>query len=218
MMAVHFASFRPAHLLGSLLLGLGGALLAAAPACSSDNTPVGAGGSSGMGGSGGDVSLCGAAVPAAGTDDQCTGDGGPIMQEATTCPSVAGDAAVADTVYPDPHNGTAAPDDDCKYNVTYGVECTGGATTFSITLTSRVTPGMPLTGADPQIEALLGVAHPLPNPLPVTTEVGNGMYKISGVHFDMMGKWMVRFHFFETCLDTEETSKHAHVSFWVNVP
>ena len=50
------------------------------------------------------------------------------------------------------------------------------------------------------------------------TELGNGMYKISGVHFDMTGKWMVRFHFFETCLDTEETSKHAHVSFWLNVP
>jgi len=212
MIPVHFASFRSANLLGSALLGLGLALAAAAPACSSDNAPVGAGGS------GGSVSLCATPVPATGADNQCIDDAGPIKQAATTCPSVAGDAAVADTTYPDPHNGTESADYDCKYNVAYALECTDGATTISITLTSRASPDMPLTGAAPVIEAILGAAHPLPNPSPVTTEVGNGVYKISGVHFDMAGKWTVRFHFFETCLDTEETSKHAHVAFWLNVP
>jgi hypothetical protein len=134
----------------------------------------------------------------------------------------AADAAPADTdagpeMYPEAHNGTEASDDDCKYDIKYSVDCTSGVSTFTVTLTSRTT-GMGLTGADPQIEAANGDSHPLPNPLPTTTEVGNGVYKISGAHLDTKGTWTVRFHFFETCDDTEETSKHAHVAFSVNVP
>src|SRR5216684_2418044 len=124
--------------------------------------------------------------------------------------------AAAEVPYPDAHNGTEAADDDCRFDVSYSIECASGAATITVTLTDRTT-GMGLAGAAPLIEAQLGIAHPLPNPLPVTTDVGNGVYKISDVHFDMSGIWLVRFHFFDRCLDTEETTKHAHVAFNVKV-
>ncbi len=202
---------------GALLLG--GALVMLAPACSSDDSTPSDGGSEG--------GVCppggGAVASEAGPDDHCSGDGGPIKQPATTCPTTPGDAAETDAAaetYPEAHPGTEADDDDCKYHVSFTVTCVqrGEDATFTITVTQR-TDGSALTGADPQIEATLGDTHPLPNtPAPVTTEVGGGKYTISHVRFDASGVWTVRFHFFEMCLDTEETSKHAHVAFLINVP
>jgi len=213
MTLLHSPSSRSAGIVSRLALAVGLALLVAAPACSSNSD----GGSTTTGGSEGGA--CAAPAASTGADDHCAGEGGPINNEATSCPTTASaDAGTApDEAYPDPHNGTQAADDDCKYDVSYGIDCAGGAATLTVTVTDRTTH-MGITGAAPTIEAQLGNAHPLPNPSPVTTEVGNGVYKISGVHFDMSGTWLVRFHFFEMCLDTEETSKHTHVAFNVSVP
>jgi hypothetical protein len=219
-MLLHSASScRSAGLLGSVALGLGLAFFAAAAGCSSDDAPATTDGGAGSG-SGTEGGACPTPTPANGADDSCTDDGGPINQEATDCPTTPGDAgsddAGAEEMYAT-HNGTASPDDDCKYDVSYTVDCSGGSTAFIVTLKSRTT-GMLLTGANPTIEASMGDTHPLPSPEPVTTVVSDGVYKISGAHFDAPGIWSVRFHFFEMCLDIGETTKHAHVTFSVNVP
>jgi YtkA-like protein len=199
------------------------------PGCSSDDTVAateGGAGSTGAAGSGSGTdggTHCGKFQMASEIGPFCTSDGGePIKAPATTCPTMPGDAAAeqgdgGEEAYPAPHSGTFAADDLCKYDVTYGTACEAdGTQTFNVTLKSRAT-GMPVTGAEPSIEASLDDAHPLPNSTQTVTDLGNGDYKITGVVFDMEGFWTVRFHFFENCLETEETSKHSHVSFTVIV-
>jgi hypothetical protein len=203
---------------GYVLFGFGWALLAT-PSCSSDSpaTPDGGGAGSATTGAG----LCASVVMGSDIDNHCNSDdGGVINQEATTCPSTAGDASQESgdggDEYPQAHNGTFAADDDCKYDVTYGVSCDNSGSTFTVHVKGRAT-GMPVTGANPSIEAFLTDTHPLPSLPGPATELGNGDYKISGVQFDMDGIWTIRFHFFESCLETEETTKHSHVAFSVNV-
>jgi hypothetical protein len=181
------------------------------------------GGTAGGGGSAGasstpDAGLCAHPQMASDVGDHCDTDGGTIKQAATTCPT-GGDAAVAsgDAGVPFSHSGTFTDDDQCKYDVSYGIACDGATFTFNVTLKSRAT-GMPVTGASPQIEATSQdtPSHKLPSsPKPVTTEVGNGDYKISNVPLDLEGFWTVRFTFFPNCADTEATSKHGGVSFTV---
>ncbi len=234
------SSFRPTSMAGTLAWGLGLALLAPVAGCSSDDvaaTPVGGAGSASTGtaGAGGEATEAGGGMAGAGsgTDagalcarpqmasdigDHCVVDGGTVKNPATTCPT--GGASAADggeEVYPMNHSGTSSDDDNCKYDVSYGiVPCDhGGLTTLNVNLKSRAT-GMPMTGADPHIEALVD-NHPLGNPEPKTTELGNGDYKIEGVHFDKDGFWTVRFHFFETCSETAPASKHSHIAFTVIV-
>jgi hypothetical protein len=36
--------------------------------------------------------------------------------------------------------------------------------------------------------------------------------------FDQSGRWVVRFHYFETCSDVPEDSPHGHVAFYIDVP
>jgi hypothetical protein len=251
MTLLHSASLsRSTSLLG--VLGLGFTLLAAAPGCSSDDTSAemtpapdgGAGGGSagsagggmagsttaGGGGTGGTSStadaglLCAHPQMASDVGDHCDTDAGTIRQAATTCPSGGDAAASGDGGAPFSHSGTFTDDDDCKYDVSYGIACDGATFTFNITLKSRTQMAagdageLGVTGANPQIEAVSQdmPSHKLPStPKPVTTEVGNGDYKISNVPLDLEGFWTVRFTFFPACAGTEATSKHGGVSFTV---
>jgi len=232
------SSSRSSSLLGSLALGFGLSLFAMSGGCSSDDTAAtgtttteteggagtaaGAAGSSGGAagaGSGTDGGLCARHQNASDIGDQCIADGGEMIKTpATSCSTaqVADDGGAAE-MYPGPHSGTTADDDDCKYDVSYGVACDGGGLqTFNVNLKSRAT-GLGVPGANPSIEASLDDTHPLPNmPKPVTTDLGNGDYKIAGVPFDKDGFWVVRFHFFETCAESPDT-KHGHVAFTVIV-
>jgi hypothetical protein len=89
--------------------------------------------------------------------------------------------------------------------------------TFTLTLTSR-TDDQPVVGASSGlIEAVLGTSHPAPNSNTTALETAPGVYRIGPVRFDAAGTWFVRFHFFESCFDTEG-SKHGHVAFSINVP
>jgi len=36
--------------------------------------------------------------------------------------------------------------------------------------------------------------------------------------FDKSGRWVVRFHFFESCSDVPDDSPHGHVAFYIDVP
>jgi len=190
-----------------------------AGSAASEAGTAGSGGSAGAG-STSDAGLCAHPQMASDIGDHCDVDGGgTLKQPATTCPA-AGDAAAGqsgDGGMPFSHSGTFTDDDDCKYDVSYGAACVGVTTTFDVMLKSRAT-GMPVTGANPHIEVTSQdtPSHKLPtSPKPVTTEVGNGEYKISNVPLDLDGFWTVRFTFFDDCANTEATSKHGGVSFTV---
>jgi hypothetical protein len=123
-------------------------------------------------------------------------------------------------------------DDDCKYHMKFtdsAAPKVNEKVTFNLTLTYLAT-GAPATGAiDSQgdgvtIEAYLDSnhTHALPNttpPLGATEKpAGSGVYVITPVQFDASGRWVVRFHVFETCSDALDTSPHGHGAFFIDVP
>jgi hypothetical protein len=216
---------------GALLAALAFAL--AAPACRGDDSTPAAGGSGGTSiidaqpGTGGsaEAAVClpdsGPTISTA-ADDHCVSeDGGRMFVVADTCPDASPPADDDAGVEPLPggHDGTQADDDDCKYHVSYSVTCVAKdqPVTFTVTLTS-LADGTPVTGANPKtVEGTLNDMFPLPNSPTTSTETAPGVYIIGPVTFNRSGKWQVRFHFFETCNDTED-SKHGHAAFFVNVP
>ena len=175
-------------------------------------------------------------------DSHCTGVA-PQPVSAASCHPPASDAGVgADDGGTDDAGGGGAPefgdtmyntegdDDDCKYHVKYAVKpATDGNVTFTITVTKLAAPG-PATGA--VVDAYHGVSvqaflasnefHVAPNTNPMTaateTQAGSGIYTITPVKLDQSGRWVVRFHFFETCEDTFPDSPHGHAAFFVDVP
>lgn len=146
-------------------------------------------------------------------DAHCAGAVTVVPSECTATP-VAGDEEEPAIV-----NGQEGDDDDCKYHVawTSTALCDGPDVTFTVTLTAK-DGGDPVLGAAPDIESYMTDMpnHLIPNGQ-ATTELGNGVYRIGPIRFTMAGEWVVRFHFFEDCADTE-ASPHGHVSFAVEIP
>ena len=60
--------------------------------------------------------------------------------------------------------------------------------------------------------------HPTPSVNVISMESAGGNYKVGPVKLDQSGRWVVRFHFYETCSDIPEDSPHGHVAFYVDVP
>jgi hypothetical protein len=190
----------------------------------------GKGGSGGSAGGGaGDTGATCTGGPSTGTNDPAhckEADGGAITQAIGVCVPEGADAgqapaepdggAVSD--YGETLYGTEADDDDCKYHAKYTVApiCESEGVTFVITLT-KTTDGKPVTGAAPYVEATLN-GLPAKKPLAQTiTEKAGGIYEVGPVLFDKPGKWTTRFHFFETCSDSED-SPHGHVAFYMDIP
>lgn len=194
--------------------------LFAASACNGDDN-TGATSDAGAGGGGGSDAAClpnSGPIVATVADMHCVeADGGKIIQAAETCPSGGADASTEPL--PGPRDGNEGDDDDCKYHVKFSNSCVSRNTpvTFTVTLTSR-TDNSFVGGATTRIEGILNNTTPIANPPPVTTEASTGVYRITGVIFPAAGTWLVRFHFFETCDDTEEDSKHGHAAFNIVVP
>jgi hypothetical protein len=112
-----------------------------------------------------------------------------------------------------------ADDDDCKYHVKWTSTPVrlDADVTFSLNVVKRF-DGQPATNADVQIDATLNNVHPTPSVNVTSTESGGGNYKVGPVKLDQSGRWVVRFHFYETCSDIPEDSPHGHVAFFVEVP
>jgi hypothetical protein len=119
--------------------------------------------------------------------------------------------------YGDPQFGTSGPDDDCKYHLTWSASkvTRHGPVDFSLTLMDLADMA-DAVGAEPRIEAFLDETTPAESP-GTTHDDGGGKYTISGVTFGEKGRWTVRFHVYEDCVDGE-TSPHGHASFWLDVP
>jgi hypothetical protein len=182
------------------------------------------------------ASAGGAVVGAA--DTHCTGVA-PIVVNALSCAVPAptdGGVTPADAGGPPEMAATLfnaeGDDDDCKYHVKFSATpaVTPNANlTFKLTLTKKA-DGSPATRAiDAQgngvaIEAYLDSNHfhvaPNTTPPTMTTEspADSGVYTITPVKLDASGRWIVRFHLYETCTDALPDSPHGHVAFFFDVP
>jgi hypothetical protein len=164
----------------------------------------------------------------------CTDGGGPAMGEADThCGDTAQhigmcvtDATGSDQAAQDePYKvsfGSEADDDDCKYHVSFTNSCVtlNQPVTFTLKLT-RKEDGAPATGAvpdSPEVFFADDTNHVTPSNDFKAPEGPPGTYEISPIVFDRSGRWVVRFHFFETCSDVPEDSPHGHAAFYIDVP
>ena len=116
--------------------------------------------------------------------------------------------------------GSEAFDDGCKYRVSFTHSCIqqNRPVTFDVTLT-RNSDGSPATGAMPTtVEAYMEEGHISPSNTFRGPEGPPGTYAIGPVVFDRPGRWVVRFHFYETCSDLPPDSPHGHTAFYIDVP
>jgi hypothetical protein len=163
-------------------------------------------------------------------DMHCTDAAGdPIIQSVGACQSdVAGGSAGAGGAGSDAdeqftvltsHQGA---DDDCKYDVSFTNGCVelNRPVTFTVKLTTRAT-GKVATGArpySPEIYFAADPSHISPSFEITAPEKPSGTYAIGPIVFDRSGRWVVRFHFYETCSDVPQDSPHAHIAFYIDVP
>ena len=120
------------------------------------------------------------------------------------------------------HYGSKAADDDCKYDVSFSTTCleVGKNVTLGLTLRQRAT-GNPGNGGHPDSPEIFLAdkpSHISPSNSIKATEGPLGTYQIGPIVFDEPGRWVVRFHYFESCSDIPEDSPHGHVAFYVDVP
>lgn len=112
----------------------------------------------------------------------------------------------------------AGAEDECKYDISWTSTPIYRDTDVTFTLTAKNrADGVATTGAEPDTEIFLDATHPAPNAGTKTVEKGGGVYTIGPVRFDKAGRWTVRFHFFDGCVDGP-TSPHGHAAFYVDVP
>jgi hypothetical protein len=120
------------------------------------------------------------------------------------------------------HYGNKAPDDDCKYDTSFTTTCleVGKNVTVSLVLRQRAT-GNPGNGAvpdSPEIFLADKPSHISPSNAIKSVEGPLGTYQIGPIVFDQPGRWVIRFHYFETCSDLPADSPHGHVAYYVDVP
>lgn len=206
--------------LGVLLaLSVGAASLAGG--CSPDRSDP----SMNEGGASGQTCVNGGGPVPGDVDAHCSdSDGNPIIQETlaaacmdATAADGAGGAATAEqelTLF-----NAEGDDDDCKYHVAFEASCVERNRDVTLTLhASHRSDDSALVGAMPTTEIYLSDTHLAPNTKPKTVVVEPGVYTLGPVRFDKPGRWTVRFHLFEACLDARQDSPHGHVAFYVDVP
>ena len=121
------------------------------------------------------------------------------------------------------HFGSEADDDACKYHASFTTTpvAVNATVTFNVTVT-HLAGGAPATNADVVLESYMlnDLFHVIPNNGTKTTETpaGSGKYVMKPIRFDQSGRWVVRFHFYETCDDLVNDSPHGHVAFYYDVP
>jgi len=160
------------------------------------------------------------AGPGPGGADDDEGEGG--ASATADCNSVH-DADYGATLY-----NAEGDDDDCKYHVSWKSTPIhlNQDVTFTVTTRSKA-DDTPLQGIEAGQKALSRIELYVPcspthfppsiDSKPTITEVSPGVYTVGPVRFDTPGRWVVRFHFYESCLD-QESSPHGHIAFFVDVP
>jgi len=115
-----------------------------------------------------------------------------------------------------------AADDDCKYDTSFSTSCleVNKPVTLTLKLRERATGdfGKGATPDSPEIYLADNPQHISPSLGITATEGPSGQYAIKGVVFDVPGRWVVRFHYFEECSDVPADSPHGHVAYYLDVP
>jgi hypothetical protein len=197
-----------------------GSALALGAACSDDD-------------GGEDICISGGAVDGP-TEMHCReADGTPIVQAIGQCVTAAEAPAEGEGEGEEEHeegeheelgvfNGREADDDGCKYRASFQNSCAvvNRPVTLTLSLTRKI-DNEPATGAapaNPEIYLASDETHISPSNDITAEEISPGTYEIGPVIFDRPGRWVVRFHYFETCSDVPEDSPHGHVAFNFDVP
>jgi hypothetical protein len=117
--------------------------------------------------------------------------------------------------------GREADDDTCKYHVRFENTCVAvnQPVTFTLSLTRLIdnAPGTGTVPSNPEI-FMESDGHVSPGNDITATESSPGTYEIGPVIFDAPGRWVVRFHYFDTCSELQADSPHSHVAFYIDVP
>jgi len=189
-----------------------------------------------------DPAVCKSTTPASSGDGAAAGAGGAPSTEMTAAagagPVDAMGAAGApactfahDADYGETLFNSSGDDDDCKYQIAWTATPIrkGENVTFTVTASSKAT-GAPLERIDAQRAGALALSRVEPyfpcDPTHLTpaadlhapiTETAPGVFSVGPIVFDQSGRWVVRFHFYEECYDSE-TSPHGHAAFFVDVP
>lgn len=118
--------------------------------------------------------------------------------------------------------GREADDDDCKYHVSFTNTCVAVNQPVSFTLSlTRKMDGMPGSGTNPAFpEVYLAdePSHLSPSNDITAREGPAGTYEIGPIVFDEPGRWVIRFHYFDTCSEVPADSPHGHAAFYIDVP
>jgi len=133
------------------------------------------------------------------------------------------DAEYGDTLY-----DSSGDDDDCKYQVSWTSTPIrkNADVTFTVTTTDLVTQTalapladgkVPLSRLDVYEPCQPNRRGPTQNYQPTITQTAPGVFTAGPIKFDESGRWVVRFHFYEQCVDGP-VSPHGHVAFFVDVP
>jgi hypothetical protein len=122
----------------------------------------------------------------------------------------------------EPNFGNSADDDDCKYRVSFTNSCVAvnQPVTFTLSLTRKLDnqPGSGTNPAYPEVFLESDPTHISPSNDITATEGPAGTYAIGPVVFDVPGRWVIRYHYFEDCSDVAADSPHGHAAFYIDVP
>jgi hypothetical protein len=220
-----------------LVIAAAAALLATA-SCSSDSTPDTATGAVGGPVSGPVDTHCAGRAPVVVDTATCSGSdteaeagaGGAPAQESDPNAGGADDCnATHDAQYGETLPNSEGDDDDCKYHASWTSTPIrlNQDVTFTLTATDLATgnPLAPLSDGDLPLTRVEVYQPCSPNRI---TPVGDyrsakfaesaaGMYTAGPFRFDQSGRWVVRFHLYEECVDGD-TSPHGHIAFFIEVP
>lgn len=119
-------------------------------------------------------------------------------------------------------------DDDCKYHASF--TSTPIRLNEDVTFTVTVKDLVDQVGLEALADGELPLSRieayqpcdatrrgPAQNSKAKFQKVSDGVYSGGPLRFDQSGRWVVRFHFYEQCLDGEG-SPHGHVAFFIDVP
>jgi hypothetical protein len=213
MKATNGISIEPSVKMAGLLAALSLALFANAACSSSGDSNAGS-------------TCAGGGGPVTGSaDNHCVDSSGAAVTQAIGMCAADGSSSVGTTGGMDEpfdvRYSNVAYDDDCKYSVSFQNSCIrlNAPVTFTVTL-KRKTDGSAASGAipdSPEIYLADDPSHISPSNNIKAPEAPSGVYAIGPVVFDKAGRWIVRFHFFESCSDLPEDSPHGHVAFYIDV-
>ena len=166
--------------------------------------------------------------PAACTTPEVNGQGGAPADEPSGGEGGSDCNQTRDDEYGPTLPNSEGDDDDCKYHASWTSTPIRLNEDVTITVTTRnlvtgdgleaLADGkLPLTRVEVYQPCDPTRIGPTQNTKAKFEEVSPGVYTGGPLRFDQPGRWVVRFHLYEQCLDGEG-SPHGHVAFFVDVP